>query len=288
MNASPPAVSIRLLALVLPWEVRDDVLGDLVERYGRRVERDGLPRARMWWARETRRLILVAGRERLRDLFPRRRTDDPDSPKQRYNLMHELFQDARYALHGMMARPAQSAAMVITMVLGIGATTAVFNVVNGVLLSPSPYPDAEQLVLVYEVDARADIVRMDNPVAAANYGDWREMNQVFSGMAHYGLGSSRVGTDDGPERVETAWVAPTFFETVGIRPAQGRAFVETDGSPEAAPVVVLGYDYWERRFGGDPSVPRCAREARDHRHRSPVRVTELHGRAAAVRVEPRT
>lgn len=165
--------------------------------------------------------------------------------------MSEFKHDARYAIRGMLARPAQTATIVITMVLGIGATTAVFNVVNGVLLRPSAYPDAGRLALVYEVDGRAEHVERRNPVAAANYGDWREMNRVFSDMSNFAMGPSVVPTPDGPERVTAAAVGPTFFRTIGVSPMIGRAFAESDGGEGAAPVVILGHGYWERRFGGD-------------------------------------
>ncbi len=243
----PPRHATWLLMLVLPRPSRDDILGDLLERFHHQAMRHGVSRARRWYAREAWRFLFSLSRERVRDV-----AHGPGRP--RSELMNEFKHDFRYAVRGMMARPAHTAAMIITMVLGIGATTAVFNVVNGVLLTSPAIPEPDRLVLVYEVDRRGTEIEDRNPVAAANFSDWRELNRSFTDMANFGMGFTRLTTPSGQERVETGWVSPSFFSVVGQPVAEGRPFTVDDGGGDAASVVILGHEYWQRRFGGDVAV----------------------------------
>ncbi len=166
--------------------------------------------------------------------------------------MDKLFQDIRYGLRALLNKPGFTIVAVLALALGIGANTAIFSVVNSVLLRPLPYPQADRLVMVWE-DRTSLGFPSDTP-APANFFDWREQQSVFEDMAAIaGRTFSLTGIGE-PEKIEGQRVSASFFPLLGVAPIRGRAFLPEDDRPESAPVVIIGHSLWQRRYGGDEGL----------------------------------
>ena len=164
--------------------------------------------------------------------------------------MQTVLQDIRYGIRGLMKHPGFTAIAVVTLALGIGANTAIFSVVNAVLLRPLPYPQPDQLVELRETTPRAGI----GAVAAANFLDWRAQSQSFSAMAAYRYESFSVTGFDRPERVSGVIANPSLFSVMQVRPLVGRTLLPEDENAGEARVAVISYGIWLRRFASDPAV----------------------------------
>ncbi len=167
--------------------------------------------------------------------------------------MENLIRDIRYGVRVLRNKPGFAIVAILTLALGIGANTAIFSVVNGVLLRPLPYTDPDALVMVWH-----DYTRIDGPIdewaSPDNFFDWRDQNEVFDGMfALDGAGPTLTGLDE-PEMLRGAAASWDAFAIMGVRPLHGRGFLPEEDGANAEPVVVLGYDLWQRRFSGDPAV----------------------------------
>ena len=174
------------------------------------------------------------------------------SPPGRKNIVADLWQDLRYALRMLLKNPGFSAVAIIALALGIGANSAIFSVVNTVMLRPLPYKDADRLVMVWE-DASKHGYPRDTP-AAANYIDWRDQNQVFEGMAAIADQSFNLTNAGDPERVEGRRVSANLFPLLGVEPELGRVFRSEEDQPGANRVAILSHRFWHRRFGADPGI----------------------------------
>jgi predicted permease len=161
-----------------------------------------------------------------------------------------LLQDIRYALRMLLKVPAFTAIVIVTLALGIGATTALFSVVNGVLLNPLPYPHSDQLVALYEKNAGIDRA----PISYLNFLDWQRATQTFSSLAIYRHEDYNLTGRGQPERVNGFMVSATFFPTLGIHPILGRDFRSEDDHIGAAPVVMLSDGFWHSHFGAEPNI----------------------------------
>jgi putative ABC transport system permease protein len=161
--------------------------------------------------------------------------------------MTPFFQDLRYALRMVRKTPAFTAVVVLTLALGIGANTAIFSVVDTVLLRPLPYKESDRLVVVWEKPPKGT----RNSVSAANFLDWRDQNKVFEQLVAVGVGNFNLSGRDQPEQISGMRVSAGFFEMLAVQPALGRSFVPEDDRPGAQRVVVLSHALWERRFGAD-------------------------------------
>ena len=170
----------------------------------------------------------------------------------RLNLLADFLQDLRYAARILWKNPGFTAVAVIALALGIGANTAIFSVVNTVLLRPLPYKDPEQLVMVWEDASRHGYPR-DTP-AAANYVDWRDQNSVFSSMAAIADVNFNLTGVGNPERLKGRRVSANLFPLLGVEPQLGRVFTAAEDQPGAQGVVVLSHRLWQRRLGGDPGI----------------------------------
>jgi putative ABC transport system permease protein len=168
----------------------------------------------------------------------------------RWSVVADLLQDLRYAVRQLLKSPGFTAVAVLTLALGIGANTAIFSVVNGVLLRPLPYPDADSLVRVHEIVPQYGRFA----VAPPNFYDWREQNTVFERMAMVQTGSVTLAQGELPERLPWAGVSWDLFELLRVQPIMGRSFAPEEDVPGKANVVVLSHGAWQRRFGGDPGV----------------------------------
>jgi len=168
------------------------------------------------------------------------------------NLVADFLHDVRYAARLQRKNPGFTIVAVIALALGIGANTAIFSVVNTILLRPLPYKDPERLVMVWE-DASKQGYPRDTP-AAANFVDWRDQNHVFEGMAAISDESFNLTGAGEPERLEGNTVSATLFPLLGVEPHVGRVFTAAEDQPGAQRVVLLSYALWQRRFGGDPNI----------------------------------
>ncbi|HEX8072782.1 MAG TPA: ABC transporter permease [Pyrinomonadaceae bacterium] len=163
--------------------------------------------------------------------------------------MGTLWQDVRYAARALRKSPGFAAVAVLTLALGIGANTAIFSVVNAVLLRPLPYPQPEQLVSLYE---DGDV--QSRHVSYPNFLDWRKRNHSFSAVSTT-RGWYLTLTGDGPPESLVSWmVSAEYFDVLGVRPLLGRSFLPDEDKPGAERVTVISYAFWRTHFGGDPAV----------------------------------
>jgi len=161
-------------------------------------------------------------------------------------LLETVAQDARYGLRALAGAPGFTVAAVVALALGIGATTAIFSVVDAVLLRPFPYRDPARLAVLLH--------RGRNPVAPANFLDWKRDASSFESMGAADFWQANLTGVDTPERVHGLHVTANLLPMLGVPPLIGRLFVPDDDAPGREHTVVLGYRLWQRRFGGDPSV----------------------------------
>ncbi len=167
--------------------------------------------------------------------------------------MKTLLQDIRYAYRMMIKNPGFTAVAVLALALGIGANTAIFSVVNSVMLRPLPYKDPGRLMAV---ERGFDSGGTSSSVSMTKFVFYRDHNQVFDQLGAYdviGAGQNLTGAGE-PERVRGIRVSAELFDVLGVSPAMGRNFVPEEGQPGAAPVVIVGDGLWKRRFGSDPSL----------------------------------
>ena len=165
--------------------------------------------------------------------------------------MDTLWQDFRYALRSLARSRAFTVLAIATTALGIGANSAIFSVVNSVLLRPLPYANPSRLVMVWERNTARN--RDRNVVNPGNYLDWRDRASSFSGMAGLSFASTTF-TGDNPEIVSGRAVTGNFFSVMGVHPVMGREFTAADAQPNAAPVIILSDGLWRRRFGADRAI----------------------------------
>jgi predicted permease len=166
--------------------------------------------------------------------------------------MELLLNDIRYGIRGLLKRPGFTAISVITLALGIGANTAIFSVVNAVLLKPLQLRDPENLVMVWEDAAFVGFPR--NTPAPANYVDWKTQNHSFDDMAASATASFNLTGDGEPERVSAYSVTANFLPLLGVQPLLGRVFVPDEDRPGANKVTILSYQLWQSRYGGDRQI----------------------------------
>jgi putative ABC transport system permease protein len=166
--------------------------------------------------------------------------------------MDTLLKDIRYAVRLLMQKPLFTTVAVVALALGIGANTAIFSVVNKVLLQPLPYEDPDRLVMVWTSMPSTGFFH--NVVAPANFNDWRTENTVFEDMAATGnLNFNLTGAGE-PERISGLRVSASFFPLLGVEPAAGRTFLPEEDVYGAGNVVMISHGLWQRRFGSDPDA----------------------------------
>jgi predicted permease len=170
----------------------------------------------------------------------------------RFRWVEEICQDLRYGVRVLLKQPGFTLIALFSLALGIGANTAIFSVVNEVMLRPLPFRDAEQLVLVSESWPARNFPQMG--VDPDTFADWQEQNQVFTDMAAFAGGRVVLTGDGDPEEVDSQVVTPNLFRLLGVEAALGRGFTSDDVRPDQQRVVLISNSLWQRRFGGDPSV----------------------------------
>jgi predicted permease len=166
--------------------------------------------------------------------------------------LDQLWQDTRLALRTLRRDPAFAAVAILTLALGIGANTAIFSIVNTVLLRPFPFPNANRLVMVFGTEAKRGATH--DVATYPNFADWRTEARSFAGLGAYSMRTAVLAGGDHAEVIHTAQVTPGLFEALGVAPALGRAFSEDEDKEGAAPVVILSDSYWHSRFGARGDV----------------------------------
>jgi predicted permease len=164
--------------------------------------------------------------------------------------METLFQDLRYGVRMALKAPAFTAVAVITLALGIGANTAVFSIVNGVLLNPLPFPQADRLVALGESKANFE----NGSISYPNFHDWKKDNHSFSAMAVSRVFSFNLIGAGEPEQIDGDFVSSDFFSILGVRPVMGRLFLAGEDEVGAEPVALIGEDLWRRKFSSSPDI----------------------------------
>ena len=167
--------------------------------------------------------------------------------------MDHLLQDLRYALRQLGKAPGFTAVAVLTLGLGIGATTTLFSVVHGVLLRPLPYPEPDRLVRVFEVGK--DGTRPSS-MADPNFADFSQQSRSFVGLAQFQTWPASISGNHEPVRVTTAQVSRDFFAVMGVQPLLGRTFHAEEQKVGATPVALVSYRYWQRYLDGKPDLSR--------------------------------
>ena len=180
------------------------------------------------------------------------------------NFLENLRRDFGYGLRGLIRNPGFTALVVTTLGLGIGANTAIFSVVHGVLMRPLPYRAPEQLVILHQAAPKTGEDSFGFSVP--DFTDFRERTRAFSAMSEYhSMWFILLGRPD-PERIQTAVVSDNFFDLLGVKPLLGRTFRAGEEKQGAEPVLVLSYNYWQKSFAGDPNVVGKVFEMNDKPH----------------------
>jgi putative ABC transport system permease protein len=166
--------------------------------------------------------------------------------------METLLKDIRYGVRGLLKRPGFTVVAVLTLALGIGANTAIFSVVNAVLLRPLQFRDPDRLVMIWEDAAFLGFPK--NTPAPANYVDWKTQSKSFEDVAATAEWTFNLTGDGTPERVAAYGVTANFFPIFGVSPALGRGFTPDDDRPGAHKVAVISHELWQTRYGSDPQI----------------------------------
>ena len=162
-------------------------------------------------------------------------------------VLEDATRDLRFGLRALLRNPAFALVAVLTLGLGIGASTSVFSVVRGVLLKPLPYEQADRLVRLYQIDADNN---RSSSISFANYADWKAQTRGFSALAAMQqFGPSVILANGESQRVVLSAVSREFFDVLRVKPVQGRAFMPEEQHPGAARTVLVGHEYWQTRLG---------------------------------------
>src|ERR1044072_7355438 len=167
-------------------------------------------------------------------------------------LMETILQDIRYGVRTLIKHPGFTAVAVIALALGIGANTAIFSVVNSLLLRPLPFSEPDNLVQVWEANVSRG--RSEMSASFPNFADWRDQNHVFEQVVAYTDYSFNLTGMGESERIRSALVSPAFFSTLGISPILGRVFLPEEDQKNKVFSVVMGQRLWQRRFNSDPNI----------------------------------
>ena len=238
-------VLLRLYPRAFRERFADPMADAFTDAYGR-AHRTGQGATLRLWSLTLRDVAMHSAVERLLTLRP--------ATLLRHGvLMETIVADIRYAVRTLARTPGFAAVAIATLAIGVGANTAMFSVVNGVLLRPLPFDRPEELVAVWDVNRNTGNNRSD--VALPNFADWRDRNDVFAGLAATVNWSPTLTGFGSAERLQGSYVTEGIFVTVlAVRPHLGRFFEGEDFGLNAPPVALVGYELWQRRLGGDESI----------------------------------
>ena len=237
---APPSLARRLLQLALPPGVRGTtVAADLFEEFDQQVNTRGLLRARFWYWRAAVGVSAVYIRQRRA----------VSSEQQGASLMDGIAQDARFAVRTLRKSPAFTVAALVTLMVGIGASTAIFTVLNAVVLRPLPYHDPDRLLFLAEAFASGPAT-----ISWPNYLDWKRELTSFEGLATAGATTFNLTGDGLAERLIGRAVSWNFLSVLGVKPVLGRDFTPDDDQLGVDHRILISHELWQRRFGGDPAI----------------------------------
>lgn len=165
-------------------------------------------------------------------------------------MISNLWQDLRYGARTLLKHPGFSIVAVLTLALGIGANSAIFSVINGVLLKPLPFKEPENVVKLWESMANG----FQGTASVPNLKDWREQNTVFTQIAAYQFQNFGLQSKEAPERVRAATVSPEFFDVIGVQPQLGRVIAEGEDVDGKHRVALLSHQLWQEKFAGDSQI----------------------------------
>lgn len=207
-----------------------------------------------------------ARRMALRSFGPMEKHKEETRDARGVSWFENFVADLRYGARALVKHPGYALLAVLTLGLGIGANTAIFSVINGVLLKPLPYEHGDRLVILQQSRPLAGQPQVG--VAIAEYFDYRERGKdVFDGVVEYHQMNFDLINRGEPDRVNTGVVSANFFDLLGIKPILGRTFVAEDDVRDAEAVLVLSHTYWRTKFGGDPNIVGQVFEMNDRPHR---------------------
>jgi putative ABC transport system permease protein len=237
----PPWLATRLLDALLPEESRDAVVGDLIEAYGARAAANPVAARLRFWREAFAAIVSLQVAPDAVSSF---------TPYTQESVVQSFLGDIRHAVRILSRAPGFTTLCVLTLGVAIGATTAVFSIVNPVLLRPLPYPRPDRIVAVYERDRDGSA----NNTGFATFADWRREARSIDHWSALGGWEPTIFGEHDAERVTGLRVSWEYFRILGVRPAIGRDFQSSDDTPDNNGVVILSHGLWQRRFGGDSSI----------------------------------
>ncbi len=245
---NPPAIARALILALTPSRWRGQIEGDLLEGYVAHHRSKGAWRARLWYWRQLFSVDVI----RLRRMSLDGEVGRSARARVRRRGQDGFLQDVRYALRATRKSPAFSLVIVATLAIGIGANTAIFSIVSGVLLRPLPYDNPEELAMVFRTVPRFGFNR--STASYPDFADWRAGTTSFTSLAAYTYTNATYMGADGAERLDGYRVTADLMPLLGVPAMLGRTFIQEEDTPGAAPVIVLGYSTWHSRFGGDQDI----------------------------------
>jgi predicted permease len=244
-----PAVPELLLRLLLPPDWRDSILQEIEQVYLLDAETRGIYFAKRNLWREILSFHWLTLRREARQLRPWQRRGRLAGWA---TVVGSALKDVQYATRLLRRSPVFTLLAALTLALGIGANTAIFSVVNGVLLRPLPYPTPEKLIYIWD---RLDWIGFPRAsVTGPQIHDLSEQARSFEGFASLRTGTSQLSETEEPEQLSAAYASANVFDLLGVNAARGRTFLAGDGDPGASDIVVISDGLWRRRFGSDPEV----------------------------------
>ena len=236
---------MRRVRALFTWQARDDEMDREmafhVEALVREYEQQGMA------APEARRLAV----KRFGDV---RRLKERGHDVRTSSVLESVVRDARHAARGLWHSPGFAVAVVLTLAIGIGANTAIFSVVDQLLLRPLPYPGGDRLVTVNETFPNVAKAIEVNSVSPANWLDWQRESRTFESLAAWRTATYTLTGVGAPMRIDAQLVSAEYFPLLGVRPLLGRTVTPDDDRPEAPRVAVLSHQLWQARFGGDAAA----------------------------------
>ena len=235
----PPWLALRLLSWRVPEPEREYLIGDLLEAFALHAERNGLTSARRWFWRETVHLMFAPWplSKLSTDLHPEASMVSP-------------VQSIRVAFRALTRAPALTALVILTLALGVGATTSVYSVARAALFAAPPYPNSDRIALVWERDKENN----ESNIGYATFEDMSREERVFESTAVMSYWMPTLNDGSETTRIAGQRVTWRFFDVLGVTPMLGRGFVQEEDRRGANRVVVLGHDLWQSRFGADSSI----------------------------------
>ena len=244
MIQRPPALAVRLLTRRVSPEWRDFVLGDLEEEFQARAAVSPSA-ARRWFWRQAIRCVVAP---------PKSHAYVPQHPRGDW-FMRSILSDVRHALRVFVRTPSYAIAVVGVLALGIGANTAIFSIVNAVLLRPLPFDEPDRLVRLFHIPPQSTFPGMATfSLSPANFLDWQRDSQSFDGMAAYSFRQLTLTGSGDAEAIRTAVVGPGFFDIVRTQPTLGRTFLPEEHVPDRNRVLVVSDGFWRSHMGAAPDA----------------------------------